>query len=74
MLYLRAKPPHWGKCHHTSMVPTLPADSNPEIIEKQDGMPANFQIPRYPPSLPCISPMAPESTLIRRFWHPYGTN
>jgi len=31
---------------------TLPADFNTEVIEKQDGMPANFQIPRHPHVFP----------------------
>jgi len=37
--------PHCGKCYPTTVFRTLPANSNPELIEKQDGMPANFQMP-----------------------------
>ena len=33
---------------------TLPGNSTLEFIEKQNGMPAKFQIPRYPVWLQCI--------------------
>ena len=47
-MYLRGGPLHWGKFYHTVICRTLPADPNPESIEKQGGTLANFQIHRYP--------------------------
>jgi len=61
-----------------------PADSTPEVIEQKHGeTPANFQIPRYPVWLQCISPRGPmravfSSILVRTgthvasVWSPVG--
>ena len=38
---------------------TLPVDTTLECIEERHGMPANFQTPRYPVRLQCMSSRGP---------------